>query len=241
MVNTTKIETGKLIDCPAMFNEIIEGLGDLSETKKFYIFYASDNANTISYIKSMGRITKYNIEIKIINMKDISAKDFIKVSSEINEENSKYIALKPMEDKIYNKLRFALNYNEVDTNDKLTVEAVCYILNLGLKITSKECLILGRHLGLRIGEKLLEMDYTPQIAHSKTKDLDGIMKKHNLIISATGKKGLIKADMVTEGTTVIDVGLGDIEEDAYDKCLVTPRVNGVGLITTAMLIKEIRG
>lgn len=240
MENTTKIKNGKLINCPAMFNQIIEGLGDLSETKKFYIFYASDNANTISYIKSMGRITKYNIEIEIINLKECFRRNFINITKKINDTNSKYIILKPIDDIVEHNLRFVLNSNnEVDKNDELTVEAVMYILKT-LKIEPQAFLMIGRHLGKKIALKLLENDFTPIIGHSKTKELKDIMKWCKLIISTAGSKDLVKMDLIQDGAIVIDVGLGDLEEAAYNKCYFTPRVNGVGLVTTAMLVKEIR-
>lgn len=234
-----EIKIGELIDCQVMFDAIIKSLGDLSETKKFYIFYASNNINTISYIKSMKRITKYNIEIKIINMNDISNKQFLNVSNEINNENLKYIILKPIDDSLLYKLKFTLSDNEIDANNELTIDAVMYILK-SLEIEPQAFLMIGRHLGKQMALKMLDCDYSPLIAHSKTSELEDIAKYFKLIISTTGCNGLIKANMVEKGSVVIDVGLGDIDEDAYDKCLVTPKVNGVGLITTAMLIKEIR-
>lgn len=231
----------RIIDCPKIYNNITKSI-DITEIKKFYIFYTSDDRNTISYIKSMDKLLQYNIEIIIANVLNVVGEELLKVTKETNKTNSKYIILKPIDDDLADELRHELKRsNEVDKDDALTVDAVAYILQEELKLKPQKCIIIGKNLGFRIAEKITrQLNYSPRIVHTMTEDIVEEIKSHNLIISTAGCKNLIKEDMVNENTIVIDVGLGDIEEAAREKCLSTPRINGVGLVTTAMLIKAIR-
>lgn len=52
---------------------------------------------------------------------------------------------------------------------------------------------------------------TVTICHSKTKEIDKITKDADLIVTAMGKPKFLKADMVKEGATVIDVGINRME------------------------------
>ena len=54
-------------------------------------------------------------------------------------------------------------------------------------------------------------DATVTICHSKTRDLAAICRTADIIIVAAGSPGLLKAEMVKEGATVIDVGINRIE------------------------------
>jgi len=49
------------------------------------------------------------------------------------------------------------------------------------------------------------------ICHSKTQDLPAICRTADIIIVAAGSPGLLTADMVRPGTTVIDVGINRVE------------------------------
>ena len=54
-------------------------------------------------------------------------------------------------------------------------------------------------------------DATVTICHSKTQDLPAICRTADIIIVAAGSPGLLTADMVRPGTTVIDVGINRVE------------------------------
>lgn len=66
------------------------------------------------------------------------------------------------------------------------------------------------------------------------------LKKADIIISATGQKGLIKQDMIKEGVILIDVGLGDFDKRCYKKASrYTPIFGGVGPVTVICLMENI--
>ena len=57
-------------------------------------------------------------------------------------------------------------------------------------------------------------DATVTVCHSKTRDLKSICLTADIIIVAAGSPKLLKADMVQEGTVVIDVGINRIDDPA---------------------------
>ena len=66
------------------------------------------------------------------------------------------------------------------------------------------------------------------------------LKRADVVISCTGVKGLVDAEMVKEGVIAIDVGLGDFDESVYEKAsLYTPKFGGVGPLTIISLMENI--
>ena len=91
--------------------------------------------------------------------------------------------------------------------------------------------------------------------HSSTKNLKEFTLKADIIIAAIGIPEFLKADMVKENVTVIDVGItrladaskkngfrlvGDVafEEVSKKSEFITPVPGGVGPMTIAMLLKN---
>lgn len=120
-----------------------------------------------------------------------------------------------------------------------------------VEINGKDVVIVGKGklVGRPLINVLLNEGATVTICHSRTDNI----KKHTLnadiLISATGVKNLITADMVKEGAVVIDVGCsiengkvyGDVDFEGVSKkaSLITPQVGGVGPMTVAMFLKNI--
>ena len=68
-----------------------------------------------------------------------------------------------------------------------------------------------------------------------------MLKQFDIVISATGRSGLINASMVKEGVALIDVGepKGDVHPSAYKKAsLYTPVPGGVGPVTVVSLMEN---
>lgn len=94
---------------------------------------------------------------------------------------------------------------------------------------------------------------TVTICHKFTKDLGSFTRMADIVLVAVGKPGLITADMIKEGSVVIDIGTtrvegpeypkgwaikGDVDFDAVaPKCsFITPTPGGVGPMTIASLL-----
>ncbi len=98
-----------------------------------------------------------------------------------------------------------------------------------------------------MAQLLLERNATVTVAHSRTRDLDQICQSADILIAAAGVPGIITADAVRPGATVIDVGIhrdgdrlrGDVDFDAVSTIAgrLTPVPGGVGPpMTIAMLL-----
>ena len=121
----------------------------------------------------------------------------------------------------------------------------------GHTIEGKNCVIIGRSniVGKPVAMLLMQENGTVTICHSKTKDLAGICRGADIIVSATGKVNTVTADMVKEGAIIIDVGMnrnaegklcGDVDFENVKEVAgaITPVPGGVGPMTIAMLMKN---
>jgi len=116
-----------------------------------------------------------------------------------------------------------------------------------LPIEGKNAVVIGRSpiLGKPIAMMLLNENATVTICHSKTKNLQEIIKQADIVVGAIGKPEFIKADWIKDNSIVIDAGyhkggIGDIEiNKVKDRVFAyTPVPGGVGPMTIAMLIKQ---
>lgn len=116
--------------------------------------------------------------------------------------------------------------------------------------TGKHAVVVGRSrlVGRPLALLLLQNHATVTIAHSQTTDLPAITKSADVLVSATGKRGLITGDHVKPGAVVIDVGItrdpesgkltGDVDRATVEAVAsaLTPVPGGVGPMTIAMLL-----
>ncbi|NND15963.1 MAG: bifunctional methylenetetrahydrofolate dehydrogenase/methenyltetrahydrofolate cyclohydrolase FolD [Eudoraea sp.] len=115
--------------------------------------------------------------------------------------------------------------------------------------------IVGRPISILMSQKREQGNATVTLTHSRTKNLADITRQADVVVSALGVPGFLKADMVKEGVVIVDVGItrvpdesrergyyitGDVDFDAVSKkaSFITPVPGGVGPMTIAMLIKN---
>ena len=119
----------------------------------------------------------------------------------------------------------------------------------GIEIAGKECVILGRSniVGKPMALLMLRENATVTIAHSRTKNLQEVTSRADILIVAVGKPKMITRDYVKKGAVVIDVGInrdennklcGDVDfQNVEPVCTaITPVPGGVGPMTIAMLL-----
>jgi methylenetetrahydrofolate dehydrogenase (NADP+)/methenyltetrahydrofolate cyclohydrolase len=104
--------------------------------------------------------------------------------------------------------------------------------------------LVGRPLAMLLSER--GADSTVSLAHSRTVDLPAVTSEADILVAAAGSPGLIKAEHVRPGATVIDVGVnrtdeglvGDVDFGAVVEVAgaITPVPGGVGPMTRAMLL-----
>jgi methylenetetrahydrofolate dehydrogenase (NADP+) / methenyltetrahydrofolate cyclohydrolase len=117
-----------------------------------------------------------------------------------------------------------------------------------IKIEGKEAVVVGRSriLGKPMAMMLLDENATVTICHSKTKNLDKIIKRADILVAAIGKPKFIQGEWIKKGAVIVDAGfnkggIGDIDlEKAIKKCSAyTPVPGGVGPMTIISLISRV--
>ena len=130
-----------------------------------------------------------------------------------------------------------------------------------IEISGKHCLVIGRShivgrpISILMSQKGKFGNATVTLAHSRTKNIEQLTKKADIIVSALGIPEFLKADMVKEGVVIIDVGITRVQDDTHPKgyiikgdvafeevakksSYITPVPGGVGPMTIAMLLQN---
>ncbi|MCL0080992.1 bifunctional 5,10-methylenetetrahydrofolate dehydrogenase/5,10-methenyltetrahydrofolate cyclohydrolase [Peptococcaceae bacterium] len=120
-----------------------------------------------------------------------------------------------------------------------------------ISLEGKYVVIVGR--GETVGKPLLYMavaqNATVTVCHSKTTDIAYYTKQADIVFTAVGKPGLIKAEMIKPGAVVVDAGIsevnnkicGDVDFNTVKEVTgaITPVPGGVGSLTTVMMMKNL--
>jgi methylenetetrahydrofolate dehydrogenase (NADP+)/methenyltetrahydrofolate cyclohydrolase len=116
-----------------------------------------------------------------------------------------------------------------------------------IPIAGQRAVVVGRSalVGKPVALLLLQANATVTICHSRTEDLAGQTLDADILVAAVGLPGVITADMVKQGATVVDVGItrtdagvrGDVEAGVAEvAAFLTPVPGGVGPMTIAALL-----
>jgi methylenetetrahydrofolate dehydrogenase (NADP+)/methenyltetrahydrofolate cyclohydrolase len=91
-----------------------------------------------------------------------------------------------------------------------------------IAIAGQEAVVVGRSdiVGKPVAMLLLNENATVTVCHSKTRDLAAVCRRADILVAAIGRAGMVTRDFVKPGTTVIDVGMNTIREQAeFDRFL----------------------
>ena len=121
----------------------------------------------------------------------------------------------------------------------------------GADLRGARALVIGRSniVGKPMAALLLAEHATVTIAHSRTKDLAGVCREADVIVSAVGRAKMVTRQWVKPGAYVIDVGMnrdengklcGDVDFASVEPvaAAITPVPGGVGPMTIAMLLES---
>ena len=115
--------------------------------------------------------------------------------------------------------------------------------------------IVGKPVSVMLGQKAKNANATVTMVHTHTRDLASHCRRADVLIVAAGSPGLVKADWIKPGATVIDVGVnrigfnpvtgkailsGDVDFKAASEVagMITPVPGGIGPMTITMLMKN---
>lgn len=124
-----------------------------------------------------------------------------------------------------------------------------------IQVEGKNAIVIGRSniVGKPMAALLTKANATVTVAHSRTRDLPGLVAQADIVVAGIGKPEFVKGSWIKDGAVVIDVGtnsvedassprgyrlVGDVEyaEAARRASCITPVPGGVGPMTIAMLL-----
>ena len=127
-----------------------------------------------------------------------------------------------------------------------TVKAILEVIrNLKLEIRNSAVAVVGASniVGKPLTLHFSNLGATVTLCRSKTKNLAHFTQEADILVSATGVPGLIKAKMVKKGAVVVDVGSpkGDVDFEEVKKVasFITPVPGGVGPLTVICLLENV--
>ncbi len=134
-----------------------------------------------------------------------------------------------------------------------TPQACMEILDhYGIDCTGKKAVVIGRSLvvGKPAAMMLIKKNATVTICHTRTIDMPSVAREAEILIVAAGRAGVVGAEYVSAGQTVIDVGInvneegklcGDVDYAAVEPIVdaITPVPGGVGSVTTSVLVGHV--
>lgn len=139
-----------------------------------------------------------------------------------------------------------------DTFLPCTPKGITVMLDkMGLSdLSGKEAVVIGRSniVGKPMGQLLLNRNATVTYVHSRTKDIEAVCRRADVLVVAIGRPRFVTKEWVKEGAAIIDVGInrvdgklcGDVDfDDVVDHVsYITPVPKGVGPMTIAMLMEN---
>ena len=120
-------------------------------------------------------------------------------------------------------------------------------------LSGMDAVVVGRSniVGKPMAQLLLNESCTVTITHSRTKNLEHVVGRADIVVAAVGKAEIVKGNWIKPGATLIDVGINRVEGSDGSKRLVgdaefsscsevagaiTPVPGGVGPMTIACLL-----
>ncbi len=119
-----------------------------------------------------------------------------------------------------------------------------------IPLEGKQVVVVGRSLviGKPVAMLLLARNATVTMCHSRTKDLEDVMRSADIVICATGRARAYGASCFKPGQVVLDVGInfadgvlcGDVDYDAVEPIVaaITPVPGGIGSVTTSTTMEH---
>ncbi|MBR3511927.1 MAG: bifunctional methylenetetrahydrofolate dehydrogenase/methenyltetrahydrofolate cyclohydrolase FolD [Clostridia bacterium] len=151
----------------------------------------------------------------------------------------------------------AINVGKLSIGDDCFIACTPYGIvkmfeEYNIELEGKRAVIIGRSniVGKPMLQCMLKKNATVTVCHSKTKNIEDIIKEADIVICAMGKAKFVKDYMVKDGAVVIDVGMnrdengklcGDVDFENVSKkaSFITPVPGGVGPMTIAMLMNNV--
>lgn len=229
-------------------------------TPKLAIILTSDNPVSKAYL---GMKKQYGAEIQAdVDLYQIDQKEAKPLIGRLNGDDSVHgiiiqlpLADISQTDELVNLVAPGKDVDGLGRSaefDPATPLSILWLLSgYNIDLAGKHVLLVGhgRLVGAPLEKLMIASGITPVVADKYTKDLKAETLKADVIVTATGKHGVITPDMVKEGTVVVDAGVaseggktvGDLDPAMYerDDLTLTPHKGGVGPLTVCALFDNV--
>ena len=235
-----KLLSGKEVS-ESMLAEVLadaNALKDKGIQVKMAIMRVGEDPGSISYEKSIiTRMGKSNIEVESVQFPiDVTEADFIAKLQAINEDKNIHSVLifQPLPDQIdAEKIKYLLspekdpdalnptNLGKLMIADErgffpCTAEGVMEMFKFyNIDVKGKDVVVINNSnvLGKPLTIMLTNEFATVTMCHVHTKDTASFTKKADLVVTACGIYGLVRADMLSEDCILIDVAMSQMKDE----------------------------
>lgn len=240
------------------------------------ILRVGERPDDLSYERgAMKRCETVGVEVRnVVLDADVSQEDFDKALTQLNDDDTVHgiLLFRPLPKHLDGEKARCMLKPEKDvdgctdgslagvfTNTKVgfppcTAQAAMEILNYyGVDCSGKRAAVIGRSLvvGRPVSMMLMHKNATVTTCHTKTVNMPEITRKADILIVCAGQMESIGAEYLSEGQTVVDVGIGwndekgklcgDVKFEEAEKVAgaITPVPGGVGTVTTSVLVSHV--
>lgn len=268
----------KIIDGKKIASEILEevkiGISKLDYKPKLAVIFVGSDKPSTTYVRKKKEAAEYaGIDFEIYSFPaDIDKENLVKNIKTIQKKEKNIrgmIVQLPLPEPLFTPEVLDAVSPDIDvdclTNTNIgklvmktanftppTPQAVLEIFkSIDLKVQGKNITIVGAGalVGKPLSIMLLNKQATVTTCNEHTTNLKNVLKKSDIIVSAVGKKDLIKKNMLKKGVIIIDTGIafenhkmyGDVNfKEAVKKAsYITPTPGGVGPITVSLLMRNL--
>ena len=253
-----------------------EALKEKGVTPTLAIFRVGERDDDLSYERgAMKRAEQTGVAVKnVVLPADVDSETFFAALDDLNKDPNVHgiLMFRPLPKQLDNEKARQMLAPEKDvdgcTDGSLagvfanastgfppcTAQAAMEILKFyGIDPKGKKAAVIGRSLviGRPVAMMLMHANATVTICHTRTVDVPSITKDADIVIAASGQMESVGAEYLSEGQTVIDVGIGwneekqklcgDVKFEEAEPVVsaITPVPGGVGSVTTAVLCKHV--
>ncbi len=252
----------------------VESLKQKGIQPKFAVIMVGDNSSSQVYVKKKSMACKkVGIEyVEFLLEKSTTEQELLELIEKLNKDDAVngILLQSPVPKHIDINVAFRAirpdkdvdGFNPVNVGN-LVIGEDCFVSctpagvmklleEYHLEVEGKNAVILGRSniVGKPMAQCLLAQNATITICHSKTQEIQEIVKNADIVIAAIGKPHFVTGDMIKKDAIVIDVGInrledgsivGDVEFETVSlkASYITPVPGGVGPMTIAMLLTNV--
>lgn len=119
--------------------------------------------------------------------------------------------------------RSAWSFDTINFHVSCTPQGCIELLDRsGVVIEGKDAVVIGRSniVGIPVALLLMQRNATVTIAHSRTRDIEAVVRRADIVVAAVGRAEFVKGSWLKPGAVVIDVGINSVD-DPSDKRGIT--------------------